>query len=66
MDYDSIVICVYYGGSMVKDSNGYNNEGDRSHVIHANFNMKFNELKRKIYSITRWFDIMYGLGINAQ
>lgn len=64
MDYDPITICVYYGASIVKDYNGYNYEGNRSRVIRANLNIKFDKLKRKLYSITRWSDIMYNLRIN--
>ena len=66
MEYDPIVICVYYGGSIMQDNHGYKYTHEEPHVLHENPNISYNELKRKIYSITGWSERTCELGIKAR
>lgn len=45
---------------------GYNYEGQRAQVIHANSKINFGELNRRINLITGWLEVIYDFGINAQ
>ena len=66
MDYDPIAILLYFGGSIIQDSNGANYTGCTPVGIHVNPRIKLVELKSRIYSITGWSERDYDIGITAR
>jgi hypothetical protein len=66
MNYNSVALSVYHGGTIKQYCNGCNYEGRRSNVFHANPEIRFGDFKTNIYSLTGWSESIYDLGINAR